>query len=82
MVLYSKALYCELSLIFRCILLLLLDACRRNTESILEAKTWRSAFIDIFLKHSSLSKELQSHQDIDAKNKAKLRRLRGNYSAK
>lgn len=53
------------------------NACRRNTESILEAKTWRSAFIDMFLKHRSLSKELQSHQDIDAKNKAKLRRLRG-----
>ncbi|XP_024032871.1 E3 ubiquitin-protein ligase BRE1-like 1 [Morus notabilis] len=54
-----------------------LRACRRNTESILEARTWRSAFIAAFLKHKSLSRELQSHQDIDAKNKAKLRRLRG-----
>lgn len=63
-------------------LLLLLGACRRNTESILEARTWRSAFIDTFLKHKSLSRELQSHQDIDAKNKAKLRRLRGSLLSK
>lgn len=37
----------------------------------------RSAFTNVFLKHKSVSIELQTHQDADGKNKVELRRLRG-----
>ncbi|XP_062073247.1 E3 ubiquitin-protein ligase BRE1-like 1 isoform X1 [Humulus lupulus] len=54
-------------------------SCRQRTPSELhrEVKNLRVTFTDLFLKHKSLSKKLQSHRDIDAKNKAELRILRG-----
>ncbi|GLU00395.1 hypothetical protein SLE2022_177700 [Rubroshorea leprosula] len=42
-----------------------------------EVKILRLAINDLHLKHKSLARELQSHQDIDAKNKAELKRLKG-----
>ncbi|KAH9788555.1 E3 ubiquitin-protein ligase BRE1-like 1 [Citrus sinensis] len=44
-----------------------------------EVKNLRLALMDLHLKHKSLTRELQSRQDIDAKEKAKLNRLKGNY---
>ncbi|KAL5571647.1 hypothetical protein UlMin_021244 [Ulmus minor] len=54
--------------------------CRKETSSddINENfKNSRLDFIDIFLNHRSLARELLTDQDIDAKNKAKIKRLRG-----
>ncbi|KAK9273023.1 hypothetical protein L1049_017830 [Liquidambar formosana] len=42
-----------------------------------EVKNLRSSLEDLHLKHRSLAREMQSHQDNDAKNKAELKRLRG-----
>ncbi|GAY41872.1 hypothetical protein CUMW_062690 [Citrus unshiu] len=42
-----------------------------------EVKNLRLALMDLHLKHKSLTRELQSRQDIDAKEKAKLNRLKG-----
>ncbi|KAH9733326.1 E3 ubiquitin-protein ligase BRE1-like 1 [Citrus sinensis] len=42
-----------------------------------EVKNLRLALMDLHLKHKSLTRELQSRQDIDAKDKAKLNRLKG-----
>ncbi|KAH9788549.1 E3 ubiquitin-protein ligase BRE1-like 1 [Citrus sinensis] len=41
-----------------------------------EVKNLRLALMDLHLKHKSLTRELQSRQDIDAKEKAKLNRLK------
>ena len=58
----------------------MLGSCRQKASSELESevKSLRLAIGDILLKHRSLARELQSHRDIDAKNKAKLKRLKGN----
>ena len=44
-----------------------------------EVKNLRATIGDIHLKHRSLTRELQSHRDIDAKNKAELKRLKGDF---
>ncbi|CAB4269474.1 unnamed protein product [Prunus armeniaca] len=46
-----------------------------------EVKNLRLAFSDMFVKHKLLARELQSHRDMDAKNKAELRRLKGELEA-
>ncbi|KAF7844930.1 E3 ubiquitin-protein ligase BRE1-like 1 isoform X1 [Senna tora] len=43
----------------------------------LEVKSLRLAFSELHLKHKSLASEFQSHQDVDAKNKLELKRLKG-----
>ncbi|XP_039046544.1 E3 ubiquitin-protein ligase BRE1-like 1 [Hibiscus syriacus] len=55
------------------------DSCRQKESSELEseAKNLRLAIGDVHLKHRSMVRELQSHSDIDAKNKAELKRLKG-----
>ena len=62
-----------------CILLLLIGTSRPKTSTDFknEVKNLRLAFIDMFLKHRTLARELQSHRDLDAKNKAELKRLKG-----
>ncbi|KAK8480055.1 hypothetical protein V6N12_033972 [Hibiscus sabdariffa] len=54
-------------------------SCRQKEFSELESevKNLRLAIGDIHLKHRSMVRELQSHSDIDAKNKAELKRLKG-----
>ncbi|XP_022756963.1 E3 ubiquitin-protein ligase BRE1-like 1 isoform X2 [Durio zibethinus] len=54
-------------------------SCRQKASTELESKVknLRLAIADIHLKHRSLARELQSHRDIDAKNKAELKRLKG-----
>ncbi|GMY23299.1 E3 ubiquitin-protein ligase BRE1-like 1 isoform X1 [Fagus crenata] len=42
-----------------------------------EVKNLRLEFSDLHLKHKTLARELQKHQDIDAKNNAEIKRLRG-----
>lgn len=42
-----------------------------------EVNNMRLAFGDLHLKHKSVTRDMQSHRDIDAKNKAELKRLRG-----
>lgn len=52
--------------------------CRQNTSNLKEeVKTLRLLISDLHLKHRTLSRELQSHRDIDAKNKADLKHLKG-----
>lgn len=60
----------------------LLGSCRQETSAALdtEVRNLRLAFVDVLLKHRSVAKKLQSHQVVDAKNKAALKRLRGNFS--
>ncbi|XP_039027527.1 E3 ubiquitin-protein ligase BRE1-like 1 [Hibiscus syriacus] len=55
------------------------DSCRQKASSELESevKNLRLAIGDVHLKHRSMVRELQSHSDIDAKNKAELKRLKG-----
>ncbi|KAK9911102.1 hypothetical protein M0R45_035025 [Rubus argutus] len=43
----------------------------------MEVKNLRLAFGDILLKHKGLARELQSRWDIEAKNKAEIKRLKG-----
>lgn len=43
----------------------------------MEVKNLRSAFGDILVKHKGLARELQSRWDIEAKNKAEIKRLKG-----
>ncbi|KAM1252238.1 hypothetical protein ACFX13_041110 [Malus domestica] len=50
---------------------------KTSTDFKNEVKNLRLAFIDMFLKHRTLARELQSHRDFDAKNKAELKRLKG-----
>ncbi|KAE8660865.1 E3 ubiquitin-protein ligase BRE1-like 1 [Hibiscus syriacus] len=52
-------------------------SCRQMEELESEVKNLRTAISDIHLKHKSLSRQLQSHRDADAKNKAVLKRLKG-----
>ncbi|KAH1080811.1 hypothetical protein J1N35_020572 [Gossypium stocksii] len=54
-------------------------SCRQKAFCDLESevKNLRLAISDIHLNHRSLVRELQSHRDIDAKNKAELKRLKG-----
>ncbi|KAK2991102.1 hypothetical protein RJ640_021566 [Escallonia rubra] len=53
--------------------------CREKTSANIgtEVKSLRLAIGDLHLKHKSLVREMQSHWDIDAKNKAELKHLRG-----
>lgn len=44
-----------------------------------EVKTLRLLVSDLHLKHRTLSRELQNQRDIDAKNKAQLKHLKGNF---
>ncbi|KAJ4827632.1 hypothetical protein Tsubulata_008249 [Turnera subulata] len=55
------------------------DVSSQNTSVELETevKNLRSALGDLHLNHKSLAWKLQNHQDIDAKNKAELKRLKG-----
>ncbi|OMP00714.1 Zinc finger, RING-type [Corchorus olitorius] len=50
---------------------------KASSELKSEVKNLRLAIGDIHLKHRSLARELQIHRDIDAKNKAELKRLKG-----
>ncbi|TQE06574.1 hypothetical protein C1H46_007816 [Malus baccata] len=50
---------------------------KTSTDFKKEVKNLRLAFIDMFLKYRTLARELQSHRDLDAKNKAELKRLKG-----
>ncbi|XP_040931591.1 E3 ubiquitin-protein ligase BRE1-like 1 isoform X3 [Gossypium hirsutum] len=52
-------------------------SCRQLAELESEVKNLRFAIADVHLNHRSLARELQSHRDIDAKNKAELKRLKG-----
>ncbi|EOX96385.1 Histone ubiquitination proteins group [Theobroma cacao] len=54
-------------------------SCKQKASSELESevKNLRLAIGDIHLKHRSLARELQSHRDIDAKNKVELKRIKG-----
>ncbi|GMI74091.1 REDUCED DORMANCY 4, histone mono-ubiquitination 1 [Hibiscus trionum] len=52
-------------------------SCRQLAELESEIKNLRTAISDIHLKHRSLARQLQSHRDTDAKNKADLKRLKG-----
>ena len=63
------------------VLLLLLGSCWQKTSCDLEkeVKNLRLEFSDLHLKHKTLARELQKHQDIDAKNNAEIKRLRGNF---
>lgn len=58
-----------------------LGSCRQKSliELPSEVKNLRLELSDLHLKHKSLARELQSRQDTDAKNKAELKRLRGNF---
>ncbi|PPS14831.1 hypothetical protein GOBAR_AA05736 [Gossypium barbadense] len=51
-------------------------SCRQLAELESEVKNLRFAIADVHLNHRSLARELQSHRDIDAKNKAELKRLK------
>lgn len=57
----------------------MLGSYRQLAELESEVKNLRFAIADVHLNHRSLAKELQSHRDIDAKNKAELKRLKGNF---
>lgn len=60
-------------------LLLLVGLSRQKASNDLkmEVKNLRLAFGDILLKHKGLARELQSRWDIEAKNKAEIKRLKG-----
>lgn len=44
-----------------------------------QLKNSRALLGELHLKHRLLARDLQSHRDIDAKNKAELKRLKGIY---
>ncbi|KAK8615065.1 hypothetical protein V6N13_068851 [Hibiscus sabdariffa] len=56
-------------------------SCRQLAELESEVKNLRIAVSDIHLKHRSLARELQSHRDTDAKRKAELKRLKGEFES-
>lgn len=58
----------------------MLGSCRQKASIELESdvKNLRLAIGDIHLKHRSMVRALQNYSDIDAKNKAELKRLKGN----
>ena len=57
-------------------------SCRQKLSADLEVevKNLRLAFSELHLKHKSLASEFQVHRDLDSKNKAELRRLKGKFS--
>lgn len=71
----------DLFLSFPCKLFLLLGSSRQKSCNDIESevKNLRLALSDLHLKHKSITMKLQSHQDIEAKNKAELKHLKGNY---
>lgn len=79
----KKKIFCPLELSLRSmhVLLLLLGSCRQKASHDLEkeVKNLRLEFSDLHLKHKSLARELWRHQDIDAKSKAGIKRLKGNF---
>ncbi|XP_040370193.1 E3 ubiquitin-protein ligase BRE1-like 1 isoform X2 [Rosa chinensis] len=61
-----------------CLLLLVgLSRQRASNDSKMEVKNLRLAFSGILLKHRGLARELQNRWDIEAKNKAEIKRLKG-----
>ncbi|KAK7256480.1 hypothetical protein RIF29_29931 [Crotalaria pallida] len=53
-------------------------SCRQNSSNCLEdVKNLRLTFSELHLKHKSLASEFLCHRDLDAKNKADLKRLKG-----
>ncbi|KAK3195140.1 hypothetical protein Dsin_026450 [Dipteronia sinensis] len=58
-------------------------SCRQKASNELESevKNLRLAISDLYLKHRSLAMDLQSRQDSNAKNKADVKRLRGELEA-
>lgn len=44
-----------------------------------EVKSFRVALDDVLVKFKSLSRELQSYRDADARVRADLKRIRGSY---
>lgn len=62
-------------------LLFLLDLCGQLALNELESevKSFRVVLDDALVKFKSLSRELQSHRDADAKVKADLKRIRGSH---
>lgn len=74
-------LFCILSLSSFYLLLPYVGSCRQNKTGDLEkeVKNLRLVISDLHLKHRSLAREMQSHRDTDAKNKADLKRLRGKF---
>lgn len=62
-------------------LLSFLDLCGQLALSELESeiKSFRGDLDDVLVKFKSLSRELQSHRDADAKVRVDLKRIRGSY---
>lgn len=62
-------------------LLSFLDLCAQLALNELESemKSFRVDLDDVLVKFKSLSRELQSHRDADAKVRADLKRIRGSY---
>lgn len=62
-------------------LLSLLDMCGQLALNELESeiKSFRVVLDDVLVKFKSLSRELQSHRDANAKVRADLKRIRGSY---
>lgn len=59
----------------------ILDLCGHQALNELESevKGFRAVLDDVLVKFKSLSRELQSYRDADAKVRADLRRIRGSY---
>lgn len=71
-----------LVIIVSCFIFLgVLGSCKRKAfnDMVAEIKNLQSTLSDLLLKHRSLARELRKHQDVDLKNKAKLKYLRGNF---
>jgi len=45
-----------------------------------ESKNLRLTLSELHLKHKSLASDFRTHRDLDAKNKAELKRLKGKFS--
>lgn len=62
-------------------MLSLLELCGQLALNELESeiKSFRVVLDDVLVKFKSLSRELQCHQDADAKVRADLKRIRGSY---
>ncbi|KAK6920353.1 hypothetical protein RJ641_016257 [Dillenia turbinata] len=58
------------------------DLCRQKTSNLeSEVINLRPQFSNLRLKYKELAKELQDHRDADAKNKAELKTLRGEFES-
>ena len=60
----------------------ILDLCGQQlalNELESEVKSFRVALDDVLVKFKSLSRELQSYRDADARVRADLKRIRGSY---